>query len=938
MRPALHLIGREPELAAFAAAAADVAAGHGRCVLVTGEAGVGKTRLVADAIAATGLPCFTGAARTSVTQPYEPLAQVLRDGLRRVPSLPEACGPFAPYLAALLPELGPAADDVPEGALLEALRRAFAEIGSGGPAAIVLEDLQWASEALLVLLPQLAAGVSDLPLLLVGIVRDEVPADAHRLRLLRAQLRRICAPTELPLKPLDREATETLAAAAAGTELDPELLAALYDRSQGIPFYVEELAATLALQGARPDGRLPLPETVLDAVLLRTDTLSRAARNVLETAAVAGHSCELDRVPGLRRDEVLAEVLEAGFLAETAPGVVAFRHALVHDAVYQAIPWTRRQSLHATLARSLEAAGAPAGERATHWLGAGDAEHARGALIEAAEAAESVHAYRDASRLYERVLDLGGGPAAGRFDLLERLAVCAERAGDLATSARAWREVIDGRRSHGDVRRMAAGQHALGRVLALRGSFTRALDAWFAAAEGFTACAQPADAARARMAAAEVLSLTGSVRPALNAVRMALAECGGGVSPELEARARILEAVQLGKLGETDQALAAVQVALTEALTAGRAPEAAYAYQGLATVYENAGQFGRADEAYHVAIDYCASTGVEQIATECSACLSHVLRQRGEWRRSLALCRSLLENPATDDVSRLVANAVASQIHASRGERRPARRHVLEAVPVARQLRMIGPEAECAWTLARLELLEDAPETALDHCRELLRRFEETDDRHYALNALGWAAAVFASQHQRDELRRTVAALASIADENGNPEALAILAGGLGQVAREAGDAEEAAAHFQRAIDLFRDVELPHDRAELLVTAAQAALEAGQEQLARTWLTDARQQARRLGARPLQALAEQQLAALDAGPETAELAAGLTARQLQVVRLVAAGRTNREIAAELYLSVRTVDMHVRNALAALGCRSRVDAVRRANELGLLASA
>jgi len=929
------MIGRESELAALDAAAAAVRAGGCGCVLVTGEAGVGKTRLVAEALARSALVAYGGASPATVAPPYEPITQILRVAVRRTPDLMGACGPYQPYLAALLPELGPGAPDVTVGTLVEALRHAVAAIAADGPIALVLDDLHWASDAMQLLLPQLATALRELPVLLVMAARDEVPDDTHRLRILRAQLRRICTPVELALGPLDRADTARLAAAVAGEELEPRDADVLYERTQGIPFYIEEMAGMLALQGSGEAGRLALPETILDAVLLRTDVLSRAAREALEIAAVAGASCEVAAVPGLRRDDPLAEVLAAGFLVEAAPGVVAFRHALVRDAIYHAIPWTRRQSLHAAQARALESASAPASERATHWLGAGDVDRARAALCDAAAASAGVHAHRDAARLYERALELGGGRDAERFDLLERLAVCAELAGDLATSARAWREVIDGRRGQGEVERVAEAQQTLGRVLALRGSVARALDAWLAAADGFRACGRGEDAARSWLDAASILHTTGSLRPALSAVQAAIKACPDDAPADLRARVRAVEGVVLGKLGETERALATVQAALSDALAAGAPAAAAVAYRALAGVYENAGDLARAGDAYEVAIDYCGMTGMTLTGRECSACLTHVLRQRGEWRRSLSLCRTLLDDPATDDVSRAVAAAVASQIHASRGDRRPARRRALEATPIVRQLRVFGAEVEALWTLARLELLEGSEEIALEHGAEILRRWEDSDDRHYGVNALGWAAALFADHDRHDELHRTVNALAVIAAENGNPETLATLSGALGEAARAAGTPGDAVAHFRRAADLFRDVELPHDRAEMLVSAAGAAIAAGDAEQARDWLHDARMIARRLGARPLQAAADRALAQLTTGPSEPAATAGLTARQLQVVRLVAEGRTNREIASELFLSVRTVDMHVRGALAALGCRSRLDAARRADELGLL---
>jgi DNA-binding CsgD family transcriptional regulator len=259
----------------------------------------------------------------------------------------------------------------------------------------------------------------------------------------------------------------------------------------------------------------------------------------------------------------------------------------------------------------------------------------------------------------------------------------------------------------------------------------------------------------------------------------------------------------------------------------------------------------------------------------------------------------------------------------------------MEAAPYLRRLGGIGAQAECSWTFARLELLEGSEDTALEHCREILQRWEDSEDLHYSLNALAWSAALFAACGQEEDLHRAVRALTAIAGATGNPEALAMLSRALGEAARAQGDAPAAVELFRRALDLHREIELPHDRAELLVSAAAAARNAGLEDQAREWLADARLQARRLGARPLQAAAEHALAELGGSRAGSAAAAGLTPRQLQVIRRVAEGHTNREIATEFYLSVRTVDMHVRHSLIALGCRSRMDAARKAACLGLL---
>ena len=130
-----QLIGRDRELAAFEAAAGLTGGGAGRCVLVTGEAGIGKSRLATHALRQAGLVTYTGVARSNVAEPYNPVAQVLRECLRRHPDLPDACGPLVPHLAHLLPELGVPAPDSGPATLVEALRRAFAAMASGGPVA-----------------------------------------------------------------------------------------------------------------------------------------------------------------------------------------------------------------------------------------------------------------------------------------------------------------------------------------------------------------------------------------------------------------------------------------------------------------------------------------------------------------------------------------------------------------------------------------------------------------------------------------------------------------------------------------------------------------------------------------------------------------------------------------------------------------------------------
>ena len=177
----------------------------------------------------------------------------------------------------------------------------------------------------------------------------------------------------------------------------------------------------------------------------------------------------------------------------------------------------------------------------------------------------------------------------------------------------------------------------------------------------------------------------------------------------------------------------------------------------------------------------------------------------------------------------------------------------------------------------------------------------------------------------------------------GHQDALAALAQAIGEAALLEGESELAADQLSRAVDLHRNLGIPYERAQIELRAGVALAAAGEREQALERLSDAYRTARKLGARPLAAAAAREVAELGdsvaqrlgsgAAKSTAE--GGLTRRELEVLRHVSVGRTNREIAEQLYLSPRTVDMHVRNILRKLECRSRVEATHRAGELGLL---
>jgi DNA-binding NarL/FixJ family response regulator len=957
MSAADQLVGRGAEAAELAAALAAAAAGRGGLVLLAGEAGVGKSALAEHALAASGMIVVRGGATEQATPPYGPLVQALRDFLRREPDGLAGLGPLRRPLAVLLPELGRRAPDSDRSTLLEAIRRGFELACRRRPLAVLLDDLHWADETTLVdVLPLLAGALEEQAVLVLGVYRsDEIPR-GHPIRRLRRDLRRAGRLRELALEPLDREGTGALAAAALAAAPAPALVSVLHERTQGIPLFVEELAAALAAGGRLRQGRaglvlasgdgLPVPDTVRDAIQLRVSTLPESARLFLEAASVAGSRFDAAAVVEIAGEAGLAEAMEWGVLVETEPGTLQFRHALVREAVYAQVPWTRRRQLHRSLAELFERRGVRSAVVAEHWLGAHEPRRAYPALVEAAEEFAAVHAYREALTAARRAADLWleDDDESGRLALLERIARCAQLCGNLGEAATAWREVADRRRAAGDEAGAAEALRQLAVSYELQGAWGQALSARKDAAALFSRVGLAADAAADLLAAATHLDSAGSVAAALELVEWAEAEAVRSGRQELRARALGIKGTVRAKLGRLDEGLESARAGLELALAEDLPGAATDLYQRLANVLENAGDYGRAWDVYQTAHGYCEARGDDPAAQICLVCLGAILFFTAQWDRAIELDREILASPHAPPGVRMGAKQHIGMIAAARGDPRRARRLLDESGAYAERYER---ERMAVWDFvaqAWVDELEGATDAALARCRELLARWGDSESVHYPVPPLRWATTFFARHGAEQDARAAAAAVTRLAGETTNPEALAAAGHVVGEVALLDGDPELAADQFERALDLLRDAGLPYEAAQTQLRSGVAHAAAGDRAVAVERLTAAYLTARRLGARPFAGRAAQELAALGEQVErrlgrraAAQLGgAGLTRRELEVLRLVADGKTNRDIAGALFLSTRTIDMHVRNILGKLGCRSRQEATHKAGELGLLA--
>jgi DNA-binding NarL/FixJ family response regulator len=946
-------VGRHEERERLSAALERARRGGGSLILLAGEAGVGKSRLAGELADASDALVLHGASSHGGATPYGPVVAALRSCLRASPGRLADCGPLTPHLALILPELGEPAAAGDRATLVEAIRCALAQLASDEGLLLLLDDLQWSDEATLELLSALAHPLTELPVLVVAAYRsDGLPRD-HGLRRLRNELRRAGRLDELTLDPLGPAETTELLAQVLDADPSPALVRAVHDRTQGVPFFVEELARALHVSGSLDKGRrglelaahddVPLPDTIRDAVLIGASELSDEARAAAEAAAVAGESFDLGLVEGLASEAGLGELLGHGLLREQGMGEARFRHSLTREAIYADVPWLRRRTLHRELANTLEAAGAPSMEIATQWLGAREPSRARTALVRAATEFEGLHAYRDAAEAGRQALELW--PEADddgevpRIEALERYARCSELAGELTEAARAWRELSAIRASLGEGRLLADVQRRLAAVYDLKGDREAAFAARRIAAEAYADAGCPAEAALDHLAMANYLRLCARHGAAVKLARTAQEEADRAGRLDLRIRALGLEGVAAAKGGDFEGGLETVRAALALAVEQELTAVAAELYQRLSLVLYDAADYGRAEEALATALELCRASGDAGTEVACVSCMAYVLRDRGEWRRAAEHCRDLI---AAGSVV-FVAEGLLGSIQAFQGRLGSARRLLSSSLAVSSSLGHFNMEVDSRTALAGVAAAEGAGDEAADHCRALLARWEQSDDHHYAVAGLRWSAAFFAGRGDRPGAHACAESLTRIASDTGHADALAALAHAIAETALLDGDADTAAEQLERAVELHRALDLPFQRAQIELRCGVALAAAGEREGALERLSDAYRTARRLGARPLAAEAAREVSELGEsvvrrlGSRAAAEAegGGLSRRELEVVRLLAVGRTNREIAKDLFLSSRTVDMHVRNILRKLDCRSRVEAAHRAGEMGLL---
>jgi DNA-binding CsgD family transcriptional regulator len=990
-------VGRENELARLLGALG----GDARLVLVVGDAGVGKTRFVAEGMAraaAAGILMVRGECLPLLgTLPLHPVADALADlgrwqgGRLLTAALEAAPGYVRDELGRLLPGLGPASGAVPDGAdgewSRERLFTGVAELLAGvadrsaSGAGLVLEDVHWADSATLDCLTVLfRAGRRSGLRLVVTCRADEAPLAAHVADWL-AQARSGAGVEEIRLGPLSRAEVAGQVAALAGAPAPAGVVDELFARAEGNPFFTEQLVAA-ALAGRAEGGlRVPaeLPARLAELLTARADRCAGEARAVLAGLAVAGRPLGEDvltAVTGLDPGAVrqgLRELAAARLLAEdTADGGHRPRHALLAEAVADGLLAGERAVLHERTARALAADPALAAEAAGHWQAAGQPAEELPARAAAAKAAERVFGYAEAAAHRQRAIELCQAypevAAAAGIDV-PRLYVRAiealfnsgdnERAGVVAQEA--YRRFA----GHPDPATAAVVRHC---AAYFRTDDTAAAGQLMVEALRLFEQAPPSfDHADALLDYATIFLLYVERRPqaSLTALGRALeiAETAGATAMI----PRILSATAFCTFlrGQIEEGFAILERGWELARASRDGPALVWLAVNESYSLLNLARYQRAAEVALAGLDAAHQAGLEswEYATILAANAAEALVALGRTEQAAALIDPLTTTPPRR--VRLIVNLARAEIDLLRGDTVAAaeRWRLIRASPAITS--RVDIACESAQRAAEAALWAGCPGDALDEVRRALALFKAPDLTIFCgrLLAAGLRACADLAEraracHDEPGVAAAVAAAndldAWVGQMGGAPFAdhpfvvtiPARRATWDAERTRLAGRSDPAA--WGGAARSWQDVGRPHRVGYALWRQAQAYLDAGQPTPAAAALRAAAAAAE--GHSPLlaqiRALAERARIPLQPpavaapyAPPSAGVPAPyrLTGRELTVLRLVAAGRTNAEIGAELYISPKTAGVHVSNILHKLGVSGRVQAAAWAERAGLLRS-
>jgi DNA-binding CsgD family transcriptional regulator/tetratricopeptide (TPR) repeat protein len=993
------VVGRAAELATIADGLGAAREGTATTILLAGEAGVGKSRLVAEAMRLAneqGMQVMRGACVNigSAGVPYGPIVEALRELQRELPpeEMAELVGAGALDLARLVPSIGAGGAAEPTGQsqwlqarLLEAVLGFLQRLAARRPVLFVIEDLHWADPGTRETLTYLVRNLrSDAGALLLTYRSDELHR-RHPLLPWLAELERTGRVRRIDVARLPPAVTRELLQSIIGAEPDPELVRRVVERSDGNPFFIEELA-----MAERTSAERGLPPTLRGILLARISALPEDAQAVVGVAAVAGRRVGHDLLATVAgqdesttiaalRDAVGQQVLIADEDAE-ADGY-AFRHALMQEAAYDDLLPGERRRLHRAFAEAVAnravgggAADAAAhyAELAYHWSATRDDARALDASVRAAFAAMDAYAFADALRQFETVLDLWPGvddpeTVAGLdyASVLDRASEIASLDGQTRRGAALREAAIAELDQATDPVRVALWQERLGRQRWLATDTVGALRAYEQAME----MAAPPSPARARVLSGygQLLMLLDRWDESRRLCEEALELARSNGDRQVEGHALCTLGPDHAALGRFDEAVAALEEAHRIAVEIGNFDDVGRANANLTNtlIYS-----GRAERGLIVAREGIAEAQRLGTGSSYGCYIAHeavqALNDLGRWNEALELSADTFQRqhiePHLDryGLARLVPLLVSMGAPSAQ-ERLDQLGRLLDGRPAEGQFSI-------PYYVARTEheLWSGRPADALSTAQRGLGDVDATALGWYAMPLAAAAARASAELAEFARARRDTA-LSSVARQGWDVLAASLAAAdAAGSFSRaDATDATQVNAGLAAieaeacrvldtpqtgpwhvAVEGLRATGRPYALAYARWRLAEALLGEGDRAKATAELRSAYQATLALGAAPMQAAIEGLAARARvslvpddaAAPAAAEPVApdpfGLTPREREVLALVSTGRTNRQIADELFISESTAGVHVSNILGKLGVATRTEAAGVAVRLNL----
>ena len=936
------LAGREAILRLIERRLAEAAAGSGRLLFVAGEAGIGKTRLlgvIARQAQASGFAVARAAAFPGDVQSFAGLLLDLASDL--VPAREPALRTLGRSLTSRVRPISADGGDAHHRRrlLVQELADLLVTADPGPAVLIVLEDLHWADELSLDVLGHLAGRLATRPVLVVGAYRSDELHSGLPMRELRARLLGQRLAEEIRLPRLAPDQTATVVSAVLGRPALARVVAAIHERSDGIPLHVEEFLAAIGGEALTPQSgaavqSAAVPDTLRDAVLSRARRLAARTREVASAAAVIGRSFGFDLLTAITDsgpDEVadaLRELQDAYFVLPGGDAVsFDFRHALIRDALYADTDLPVRRRLHERVALTAVERGDRGAFISAHFEQAGCPglayEHAAAAAGEAA----SISAHGEALELYRRAVRNvpAGLVALDRAALLAALGDEAAATDDNTAAAQAYRAAHELAAGAGDVRaaaalapRMAAVAHLLGEGLDARvGVLQAALDDLGEVADA------DRERARLRSAMAAAYLMDDRLDEAVTHGELSRAESQRIGDEEATLNAAATLGTVLVRTGRMDEGWQLLEDAITRARDTQQEAEAARGYRLIGSAASELVEYDRGERWLADGIHYAEQAELWNHRHFMASHLGHVQWATGQWVAATQTAQQALADGRGGITTRITAQYVLGFLAMGRGDWEAADMLLREALAQGEQMAELNRLSPPLWGLAEAARCRGDHGTALALCERGYQASTDVTDAAYLYPYLLTGVRAYLADGD-------IAGAANWSDRVGEvltaraiPGTLPAIAHGGGLVLLARGELSAARQALESAYESWQARRRFWEGTWVQLDLAQAAVRARRRGEAAVLLDEARTIAAGAGAVAIVDAADRLTASFDHTRQH-EPWHPLSAREFEVAQLVAAGLTNRQIAEQLVLAPKTISAHVTHILTKLGAARRAE--------------